>query len=215
MTTRAATLETCASQGRRCLASAILCGILLGAAGHAQAQGFGSPDECQAYRGEDHVNCLYAYIGLQQKRLAQIEEAIHRQTGVMDQMQQQAVVPQEIRQTDTDPLAAPAYTYPPVAPGYAYAGYGYPGVPYGYPAYGAGRGLSVYPGLGLSLAFGGPGLYSRPFYTPWYIYRPHGFYGPRFSYGNRFYSGSRFHPGPRLYSGPRSFGHRSFGHRRR
>ena len=193
------------------LASVLLCGSLLGITGAIQAHGFGSPDECQAYTGDAHVRCLYAYIELQQKKLSQIEEAIHGQIVDVDQMRQQvdrqAALPQEIPQSVTDPTQSQAYSYPPVAPGYAYAGYGYPGVPYGYPAYGAGFGLSLYPGLGLSLGFGVPDYYGRPFYAPRFIYRPHGFYGPRFSYGNRFYSG------PRFYAGPRSFGHRSFGSR--
>ena len=91
-----------------------------------QAQGFGSPDECRAYTGETHVPCLYAYIEMEQRTLAQIEESIHRQTGVMEQRQervdQQAAAPQETPQTVTDPAAAPVFTYPPVAPGYAHAG---------------------------------------------------------------------------------------------
>ena len=98
--------ETCVLQGWRCLASAILYGSVVGAANMAQTQGFGSPDECRAYTEEAHVNCLYAYIEMQKRKLAQIEKAIHRQTGIMKQRQewvnQQAAAPQEFPQTVTD-----------------------------------------------------------------------------------------------------------------
>lgn len=218
MTTRAATHDTSTSRRWHRLAVVIIVGSLLTVTGTVHAQGFGSPGECQAYTGDAHVKCLYAYIEAQQRRLAQIEEAIHGQMGDVDQLGQQvdrqAALPQEIPQSVTDPTQSSAYSYPPVAPGYAYAGYGYPGVPYGYPAYGAAFGLSLYPGLGLSLGFGGPGYYGRPLFAPRYIYRLPGFFRPRFSYGPRIYAGPRIYPGPGYYSGPRSFGHRSFGHHR-
>lgn len=197
-----------------------LCSTLLCVSIPVQAQAFGSPGECDAYTGDAHVQCLYTYIEMQQKRLTQIEEAIHGQMGDGDQIYQpvdrRAALPQEIPQSVADPAAPATYTYPPVAPGYAYAGYGYPGVPYGYPAYGAGLGLSLYPGLGLSFGFGGPGYYGRPFFAPRYIYRSPGFYRPRFSYGPRIYAGPRFYSGPRYYSGPRFHsGSRSFGRHHR
>ena len=44
------------------------------------------------------------------------------------------------------------------APDDTYASHAYADVPYGYPAYGAGFVLSLYPGLGLSLGFGGSRL---------------------------------------------------------
>ena len=216
MTTRAATHDTPTSRRWHRLAIVLIAGSLLSVTGTVHAQGFGSPVECQAYTGDAHVKCLYAYIEAQQKRLTQIDEAIHGQMGDLDQMRQQvdrqAALPQEIPQSVIDSTQVPAYSYPSVAPGYAYAGYGYPGVPYGYPAYGGAFGLSLYPGLGLSLGFGGPGYYGRTFVAPRYIYRSPGFYRPRFSYGPRSYGGPRFYPGPRNFSSPRSFGHGSFGH---
>ena len=74
---------------------------------------------------------------------------------------------------------------------------GYPGVPYGYPAYGAGLGLSLlYPALGLSFGFGGPRLL-RPFhFFPAVHLSVARFYRPRFSYGPRIYALC-----PRFYSG--------------
>ena len=218
MTIRAATQEIPTIRRWHRLAIILVAGNLLFLTQIAHAQGFGSPVECQAYTGDAHVKCLYAYIKAQQNRLSQIDEAIHEQMGDVDQMRQQvdrqAALSQEIPESVTDPSQAPVYSYPAVAPGYAYAGYGYPGVPYGYPAYGGGFGLSLYPGIGLSFGFGGPGYYGRPFFAPRYIYRSPGFFRPRFSYGPRGYGGPRFYPGPRNFSSPRSFGHGhgSFGH---
>ena len=197
----------------------LLCGSVFGFTGYGQALGYAPPDDCQAYRVEAHVQCLYAYIELQQKRLSQIEEALHGQTDIRDRITAPAEQPRASNGETTTPVPMPladqVYTYPTVTPGYAYAGYGYPGVPYGYPAYGAGFGLSLYPGLGLSLGFGLPGYYGRPFFAPRYIYRSPGFFRPRVFYGPLLYGGSRFYGGPRFYSGPRSFGSRSFGHHRR
>ena len=199
--------------------SVLLCGSLLAFSVTAHAQGVGSPDACQAYSGEAHVQCLHIYIEMQEKRIAQMEEAQHRQVGRVDHGEvltdDMRAAPRDSQPPLTIPPADPVYLYPPVAPGYAYAGYGYPGVPFAYPAYGAAFGLSLFPGLGLSLGFGGPGYYGRPFYSLRYMYRSPGFFRPRFSYGPRIYSGPRFYPGPGYYSGPHSFGHRSFGHHHR
>lgn len=177
----------------------------------ADAQEQGSPNACQAYSGDAHVQCLHIYIEMQEKRIAQMEESLHGRagrSGIVDlPPDEPRTLPQDSQPVSLPPPANPAYLYPPVAPGYAYAGYGYPGVPYAYPAYGGAFGLSLYPGLGLTLGFGGPG-YARPFYSPRYIYGGPGFYRPGF-YRPRFY-GPRIYGGPRFYSGPRSFGPRSF-----
>ncbi len=114
---RTATPGITLSRGWRGLAGVLLlCEALLSAPDHAQAQGFGSPDECQAYTGDAHVQCLYAYIEMQQKRLAQIDEAIHGQLGDMEQRRQQidrqATPPQEIPQSVSDRAASQAYSYP-------------------------------------------------------------------------------------------------------
>ncbi len=174
----------------------------------AQAQAFGSAEECQTYTGDAHISCLYAYIERQQKRLSEIEA----QVGSPGQQ----FVPQETMFRDI-PAPVPAsaagqrYMDPALAPGFAYAGYGYPGIPYWYPPYGAGFGLSAFPGLGISIGVGGPGYYVRPFNRPRYLYRSPGFYRPRFSFGPRLYRshvypGSRFYSGSRFHSGYRSFG---------
>lgn len=199
------------------LASLILWSCLFNLLASVQAQSFGSPDECSTYTGAAQTKCLYAYIEAQRKRLSQIEDALHGQTNLTDH------TPQPIDQLSTrnrdsqPPVPAntpPEYIYPPMAPGYANAGYGYTGVPYEYPGYGSAFGLPIYPGVRLSLGFGNPGFYGRPFLSPRYIYRSPGFFRPSFSNGSRVYAGPRFYPSPRYYSGPRSFGHRSFRHHR-
>lgn len=202
---------------RSLLASVMFCGSLLYVAGFVQAQEFGSPGECQVYTGDAYVKCLHAYIEMQQNKITQIEEAIHGRNGAPAQMQMQvdrqtAVTQEDLQTIDETPgsLAPMPVAVPPsVAPGYAYAGYGYPGVRYygyGYPVYGTGLGLSLYPGLGLSLNLGVPRYYGRPFYGPRFYYRPRAFYGPGF-YGPRFF-------GPRFSHGSRFYGSRFFGHHR-
>ena len=177
----------------------------------AEAQEQGSPRACQAYSGDAHIQCLHIYIEMQEKRIAQMEGALHggaSRSGIVDAPPDEpGTLPQDSQPASLPP-AGPSYLYPAVAPGYAYAGYGYAGVPYAYPAYGGAFGLSLYPGLGLTLGFGGPGYYGRPFYSPRYIYGGPGFYRPGF-YRPRFY-GPRIYGGGRFYSGPRSFGPRSF-----
>lgn len=197
----------------RCPPTVLLfCGSLLSLTVSAPAQAVGSPPACQGYTDEAHIQCLHIYIEMQEKRIAQMEGALHGQADRMGNLDlppdELPTAPRGSQSPISQPPADPVYLYPPTAPGYAYGGYGYPGVPYAYPAYGAGFGLSLYPGLGLTLGFGGPGYYGRPFYAPRYIYGGSGFYRPGF-YRPRFY-GPRIYGGPRFYSGPRHFGPRSF-----
>lgn len=193
------------------LSTLLFSGSLLSLALSAPAQALESPPACQEYTGEAHIQCLHIYIEMQEKRIAQMEGALHGNPGsggnIAQRLDELPTVPQGSQPPISRPSADPVYLYPSTAPGYAYAGYGYPGVPYTYPAYGAAFGLSLYPGVGLSLGFGGPGYYGRPFFAPRYIYGP-GFFRPGF-YRPRFY-GPRIYGGPRLYSSPRFFGPRSF-----
>jgi hypothetical protein len=131
----------------------------------------GSPVECRAYSGAAHLNCLYAYIEIQNSKAGHVEEELKAQKHVLgqlrDQMDRQAAANQDLqrRLTERDSITSspsPAYVTPPIFPGYAY--------PYGYPWYG-------YPAPGLSLYLGVPGYYGgRPFYGP-------RLFGPRF-YGH-------------------------------
>jgi hypothetical protein len=135
--------------------------------------GRGSPEECRAYTGDAHLNCLYAYIEIQRSKAGTVEEELKTQKHMLgqlrDQMDRQASASQDLqrRLAERDaPSSSSASIYipPPIYPGYGYPGYLYPG--YGYPP------------PGLSLYLGAPGFYyGRPFYGP-------RFFGPRF-YGHR------------------------------
>lgn len=137
----------------------------------------GSPVECRAYSGAAHLNCLYAYIEIQNSKAGHVEKELRAQKHMLgqlrDQVDRQAAASQDLqrRLAERDTISSSsssfsAYVAPPIFPGYAYPGYGYLG--YGYPGY-AEPGLSLYLGV--------PGYYwGRPFYGP-------RFFGPRF-YGH-------------------------------
>lgn len=130
----------------------------------------GSPVECRAYSGAAHLNCLYAYIEIQNSKAGHVEEELKEQKHMLgqlrDQMDRQAAASQDLQRRLAEQASSapsPAYVAPPIVSGYAY--------PYGYPWYG-------YPAPGLSLYLGVPGYYwGRPFYGP-------RVFGPRF-YGHR------------------------------
>ncbi len=139
----------------------------------ASAPSFRSPQECRAYTGDAHLNCLYAYIEMQQSKTGRIEEELKTQKGMLGQLREQidrqAAASSDVQrrldegQATTPPPAV--YVQPPVYPGY-------------FPGY-------YYPSPGLSFFFGVPRYYyGYPFYGP-------RFYGPRF-YGPRFYGGGYF-----------------------
>jgi hypothetical protein len=140
----------------------------------AQAAGFKSPEECLAYTGDAHLNCLYAYIEIQKDKLAKLEDELNNQKGILgqlrDQVNRQTSVTNELqRRMAEQPAAVPPS---PAAP-YPYASYGYP-PPVGYYSYAPGFGVYGSPrGIGLSLSIG-PGFYPAPyvFYSPpFYGYR--------------------------------------------
>jgi hypothetical protein len=191
------------------LATLLFSGSLLSLALSPPARALESRPACQEYTGEAHIQCLHIYIVMQDKRIDQMEGALHGNPGsggnIVQPVDELPTEPQSSQPPISRPSADPVYLYPSPARGYAYAGYGYAGVPYMYPSYGAAFGLSLYPGLGLR--FGGPGYYGRPVFAPRYIYGP-GFFRPGF-YRPRFY-GARIYGNPRLYSSPRFFGPRSF-----
>ena len=132
----------------------------------------GSPVECRAYAGAAHVNCLYAYIEIQNSKAGHVEEELKAQKHMLgqlrDQMDRQAAASQDLqrRLAERDAISSSFSAYvAPMFPGYAYPGFGYLG--YGYPGY-------AYPAPGISLYLGVPGYYwGRPFYGP-------RFFGPRF-----------------------------------
>jgi hypothetical protein len=55
----------------------------------AEAGGFKSPEECLAYAGEAHLNCLYAYIEIQQGQISQLQEELRTQKATAGQLQEQ------------------------------------------------------------------------------------------------------------------------------
>ena len=138
----------------------------------ASASRFRSPQECQAYTGDAHLNCLYAYIEMQQSKTGRIEEELKTQKGMLGQLREQidrqaaasSDVQRRLDEGQTTIPPPPVYVQPPVYPGY-------------FPGY-------YYPSPGLSLFFGGPRYYyGYPFYGP-------RFYGPRF-YGGRYFGRRR------------------------
>ena len=53
------------------------------ASGTPQAAGFRSPEECQALTGQEHLNCLYAYIGIRDDKAGTTAD---RKDTVQDEM---------------------------------------------------------------------------------------------------------------------------------
>ena len=140
----------------------------------AGAAGFQSPDECKAYEGDAHLNCLYAYIELQKDKIQKIEQEQQTQRQRLDQLDNRVTQQSAMQQSA---ITEGAVSSPPVvvpAPAYPAYGYGYPPL-YSY----------WYPSPGLSIYLGPGRVWGRP-----YIYGPR-FWGPRF-YGPRFYGGRGF-----------------------
>jgi hypothetical protein len=134
--------------------------------GPAQAAGFKPPQECEAYTGEAHLNCLYAYIELQQSQLGRIEEDLKAQNrklrDLSDKVESNTRAPgiEKAAPLPPDPVYVPV---PSPVPSYAYPPY------YAYPPFG------YYAPFGFSLFLG-----------PRYGYGPR-YFGPRYYGGPRFY----------------------------
>lgn len=126
------------------------------------APSFRAPDECRAYTGNAHLNCLYAYIELQRGRVGKVEEDLRAQKDALsqlhDQVNRQAAANRDVEQRLSErqasaSIAPPVYVAPPFYPGYGYPGYYYP--------------RYYYPSPGVSLYLGLPGFYfGRPYYGP-------------------------------------------------
>lgn len=67
----------------------------------AQASGFKSPQECLAYDGDAHLNCLYAFIELQKDKLTKFEDELGQvkstTQSLQNQVTRQATVTEELR----------------------------------------------------------------------------------------------------------------------
>lgn len=124
----------------------------------------GGPEECRAYTGKAHLNCLYAYIEIQQAKMqGELRAQQDMLNGLKAKADAQASVNADLQrrlaERESVPMPAPAPIVPsyvpPVYPGYVYPGYLYPG--YLYPR--------LYPPVGLSFYFGVPRYgYGYPFY---------------------------------------------------
>ena len=49
--------------------------------------GFKSPEECLAYSGDAHLNCLYAYIEIQQDKISKLERKLSGQQNTTQELQ--------------------------------------------------------------------------------------------------------------------------------
>ncbi|HJU06208.1 MAG TPA: hypothetical protein VJ692_13750 [Nitrospiraceae bacterium] len=143
------------------------------------APSFHSPEECRAYTGPAHLNCLYAYIELQQGKTGKIEEELRAQTSMIgqlrDQVDRQAAARDDLHRRLAERDSSASSTVQTYIPAPLYPPYVYPGY-YGYLGYSL-PGVSLY--LGVPRFY-----YGRPFYGP-------RFFGPRF-YGPRFYGHRRW-----------------------
>ncbi|MGQ0811659.1 MAG: hypothetical protein ACT4OO_10610 [Nitrospiraceae bacterium] len=122
----------------------------------AGAAGFRSPEDCLAYSGDAHLNCLYAYIEIQQDTISKLQEELRTQKTTtqqfQNQVQSQKAVTEDLRRElrDRDQAHAGPQVYAGPLLGF---GFGYSNV-WGNPYY-------------------GPFPYGRRFFGPCY-----GFYHP-------------------------------------
>ena len=116
--------------------------------------GFKSPEECLAYSGDAHLNCLYAYIEIQQDKISKLEKKLSGQQNATQKIQgrlkQQAIRAQALeRKIQDQNTQSGSYRYQGIRP---YAGLYYRfGSPYYYDPY-----------------FGPPFGYSYGLYYPWW-----------------------------------------------
>ncbi|MCA9471498.1 MAG: hypothetical protein MRJ96_01160 [Nitrospirales bacterium] len=99
---------------------------------NALSKGFQSPEECLAYDGDAHLNCVYAYIEVQRDTIMKLESQLHkeqqtsgklrntvdRQLSIHERLERQ--IAKHERNVDT-------YRYPPIGL--------YSGFPYGFGQY--------------------------------------------------------------------------------
>ncbi|MGH7233050.1 MAG: hypothetical protein ACREJU_17085 [Nitrospiraceae bacterium] len=134
---------------------------IAGAAGPdvpARAGGFKSPEECLAYTGDAHLNCLYAYIEIQQGKVSRLQEELSSQKATAGQLQdrldRQASVTEHLqdRIKDRDQLINDVRPFQ----------------------------ISPFLGFSYSYGYGGPFYYGRPFFYGRRFFGP--CYGPFYSY---------------------------------
>ena len=136
--------------GRLIIAIGLFSGVLL--ATLSWSAGFKSPEECLAYSGDGHLNCLYAYIEIQKAKISKLEKKLQGQQETTQELQgrlkQQKVRARALeRKIDDRADKSRGNQYPLIRP---YGGYYYRfGSPYYYdpyfgPPFGYGYGYSMY-----------------------------------------------------------------------
>jgi len=123
-------------------------------ASHTWSAGFKSPEECLAYSGDAHLNCLYAYIEIQQDKISKLERNLRGQQKTTQELQarikQKELRVQRLKRDNEDRKdKSRQYQFTLRRP---YAGFYYRfGSPYYYDPY-----------------FGPPFGYSYGLYSPWW-----------------------------------------------
>ena len=114
--------------------------------GTSWSAGFKSPEECLAYKGDAHLNCLYAYIEIQKDKISKLEKGIQTQKDTTQKLQdrvdlQASITEQLTRQLEDQKNKNQGYQFNIRRP-YSRFYYGF-GSPYYYdPFWGPGFGLS-------------------------------------------------------------------------
>ncbi|MGB0911888.1 MAG: hypothetical protein ACPGYT_16125 [Nitrospirales bacterium] len=82
-------LSYCAHALSLCLAKSLfLCTAwIISIPTDAVSSGFHSPDECLAYTQEAHLNCLYAYIEIQQDKIRELESTVNKEKRTSQRFQ--------------------------------------------------------------------------------------------------------------------------------
>ena len=78
--------------------------------------GFKSPEECLAYQGDAHLNCLYAYIEIQKDKISKLEKGVQAQKKntehLQDRLNQQASITQGLtRQLEDEKSKSQGYQF--------------------------------------------------------------------------------------------------------
>jgi hypothetical protein len=127
------------------IAAPVTLGLI--ASGSAQPGGFRSPEECLAYTGDAHLNCLYAYIEIQQGKITKLQEDMAtlkaNAAQLQDQANRQASMTEELRRglAEREKIRQPPL-------------------------------IQVYPYFGYGFSFGGPWAYGTPFHYGYRFFGP-------------------------------------------
>jgi hypothetical protein len=122
------------------------------------------PWECSNYTGHAQTRCVNAFMGAQQKKIAELEGKLQAQEGTVSELKnrldrQSAATSDLQRQL----IERPTTNIVPIPYSYYPYSYGYP------------LGL----GLGFALHFGSSGIYPSPFYRPFWGPRHYGYWDHR------------------------------------